>query len=176
MLMGDLSWMEELLGEAPARLVSFERALAFKADIVHRDPLEQGERRLLNLGHTLGHAVESASGYALLHGEAVGMGLLACCLLGESLGQRPFPPAFMDRLAARLAPLSAHLPPWEALIPWLARDKKGIGLRAGAGEPTIHCILPRPGETALQRQLPLEAWREPYARLQHLLQGDPSRA
>ena len=176
MLMGDLSWMDELLGTEPARLVSIERALAYKADIVHRDPFEHGDRRLLNLGHTLGHAVESASGYELLHGEAVGIGLLACCLLSETMGQKPFPSSFMERLAARLAPLSAHLAPWEELVPWLMRDKKGIGLRAGAGEPSIHCILPRPGGTALQRQLPLEAWREPYARLQHLLQEDPSRA
>ena len=175
MLLGDLSWMDELLGPARPRLVWIERALAFKADIVHRDPTEQNERRLLNLGHTLGHAVESASGYALAHGEAVGVGLLAACLLGESLGQKPFPPTMLERLAARLAPLEPRLAPWESLLPWLLRDKKGVGIR-GSDAPLIHCILPRPGEPALQRQLPPDAWREPYARLRHLLQGDPARA
>ena len=177
MLLGDLGWMDELLGPAAPRLVWIERALAYKADIVHRDPTEQGERRLLNLGHTLGHALESASDYALLHGEAVGLGLLAACLLAESMGQKPFPPAMTERLAARLAPLAPRLASWESLLPWLLRDKKGVGLR-GAEGLSIHCILPRPGEAALQRQLPPEAWREPYDRLRHLLQvqGDPARA
>ena len=171
MLLGDQDWMDALLGADPAGLVWIERALAFKAGVVHRDPTEQGERRLLNLGHTLGHALESASGYALLHGEAVGLGLLAACLLSEAQGQKPFPPAMMERLAARLAPLAGHLAPWDSLLPWLRRDKKGTG-----GGPAIVCILPRPGGSALQRELPPEAWREPYARLQHLLQGDPTRA
>src|SRR5690348_272904 len=102
MLLGDLAWMEELLGPDPVRVAWIEQALACKADIVHLDPSEQNERRVLNLGHTLGHAVESASGYGLLHGEAVGIGLLASCLLSETMGQRPFPATLLGRLAARL--------------------------------------------------------------------------
>ena len=176
MLEGDLAWMEELLGPAPARIGWIERALAYKAGVVHRDPKEQGERRFLNLGHTLGHAVESASGYALLHGEAVGIGLLAACLLAEDQGLPPFPPALVGKLAARLSPLAPRLAPWESLLPWLRRDKKGVGLRAAGDEALIHCILPRPGAPALQRALPPAAWREPYARLRHLLQEDPTRA
>jgi 3-dehydroquinate synthase len=176
MLLGDLAWMEELLGPAPVKAAWIERALVYKAEVVDRDPTEQEERRLLNLGHTLGHAVESASGYELLHGEAVGIGLLAACLLAETEGQKPFPADLLDRLSARLAPLAPRLAPWESLLPWLLRDKKGIGLTPGAAAPAIRCILPRPGGTALQCQLPPEAWREPYARVRHLLQGDPARA
>ncbi len=63
--------------EDPASLVA--EAAAVKIAIVARDPREQGERRLLNLGHTLGHAFEQASGYALSHGEAVAFGLRAAC-------------------------------------------------------------------------------------------------
>ena len=173
LLLGDAEWLDALLSPAPVRTAWIERALLFKAEIVHRDPTEKGERRLLNLGHTLGHALESASGYALLHGEAVGMGLIAACHLSESLGSKPFPRAVTGALAARLTPLAPHLPDWEALVPWLTRDKKAVQ-EGGALE--IHCILPRPGEAALQRRLPPEAWAEPYARLKHLLLEDPARA
>ena len=175
MLLGDLSWLEELLGPDPVRPVWIERALAAKAGIVHRDPFEQGERRLLNLGHTLGHAVESASGYGLLHGEAVGIGLLAACLLAEREGLRAFPAPLVERLAERLAPLADQLPSWESLLPWLLRDKKGAGGGTAPDGVQIHCILPRPGEPAVQRLLPPEAWAEPYARARHLLQRGPAR-
>ena len=53
------------------------RAVALKAAVVARDPREAGERALLNLGHTLGHALEAESGYTLRHGEAVALGLVA---------------------------------------------------------------------------------------------------
>jgi 3-dehydroquinate synthase len=144
-----------------------EKALAYKTGVVHRDPKEAGERRLLNLGHTLGHALESASGYALLHGEAVGLGLLAACLLSEEQGLKPFPPAFLAALAARLAPLAPLVAPWSACLPLLARDKKA---RRGAGDALeIHCILPRHGDVAQQRLLPPEAWERSHARMRTLL-------
>ncbi len=173
LLLGDLDWADDLAGKSPLRADWIERALVYKAGVVHRDPHEHGERRVLNLGHTLGHAVESASGYRLLHGEAVGIGLLASCLLAESEGLRPFPASLMAKLAARLAPLAPQLPPWDALLPWLNRDKKGSG---GEGGIQIRCILPRPGEPAIQRLLPPSAWAEPYARVTHLLREDPARA
>jgi 3-dehydroquinate synthase len=62
-----------------------ERAVAYKAAIVGRDELERsGQRALLNLGHTVGHAIEAHSG--LHHGEAVGLGLVAACRVSEYLG------------------------------------------------------------------------------------------
>jgi 3-dehydroquinate synthase len=156
-----------------------ERALAFKAGVVHRDPREAGERRLLNLGHTLGHALEAASGYQLLHGEAVGLGLLAACLLAEEQGLKTFPATILAPLARRLAPLAPLVAPWAACLPLLARDKKAQRASgpAGAAPATeIHCILPRPGESAVQRLLAPEAWASPHARLLTLLQAEAIRA
>jgi 3-dehydroquinate synthetase len=65
----------------PASFVA--EAAQVKLEIVERDLREQGERRHLNLGHTLGHAVERASGYALHHGEAVAVGLRAACRIAR---------------------------------------------------------------------------------------------
>jgi shikimate kinase/3-dehydroquinate synthase len=61
-----------------------ERAIAFKAAIVGRDERElTGHRALLNLGHTVGHAIEAATG--MLHGEAVGLGLIAACRVSAAV-------------------------------------------------------------------------------------------
>ena len=61
-------------------------ALQVKAALVEADEFDRGERRLLNFGHTIGHAVESASGYTLRHGEAVSIGMVAISRTGERLG------------------------------------------------------------------------------------------
>ena len=85
--------LDELLAGDPAALAHvIRRSCEIKAEIVGRDEREQADRALLNLGHTFGHAVESATGYTQwLHGEAVGAGLLMaaamsceCGLLNES--------------------------------------------------------------------------------------------
>jgi 3-dehydroquinate synthase len=62
------------------------RSVEIKASIVIQDEREGGIRRNLNFGHTLGHAIESESGYSLLHGEAVAIGMVLEALLGERLG------------------------------------------------------------------------------------------
>jgi hypothetical protein len=63
------------------------RAVAFKASVVERDEKEASLRRILNLGHTIGHAMEKSGGYGrLLHGEAVAMGLAWEAILGMKLG------------------------------------------------------------------------------------------
>ncbi len=81
------AWLEEhidalLAGDAAALGHVIRRSCEIKAEIVGRDEREQGDRALLNLGHTFGHAVESATGYReWLHGEAVGAGLvMAACM------------------------------------------------------------------------------------------------
>lgn len=56
-----------------------QKALAIKKDVVEKDPREEGLRKVLNFGHTIGHAVESASEGKLLHGECVGIGMLPMC-------------------------------------------------------------------------------------------------
>lgn len=62
------------------------RCVEIKRDIVERDEKETGDRKLLNLGHTLGHAVEKHSGFSLTHGEAVSVGMMMVCRLSEKLG------------------------------------------------------------------------------------------
>ncbi|MGE0713781.1 MAG: 3-dehydroquinate synthase, partial [Planctomycetota bacterium] len=78
-------------------------ALAVKVAIVAADPLERGERALLNLGHTFGHAFERCSGYRLRHGEAVAVGLVAAAELAERLGRAT--PGHAARVQACLARL-----------------------------------------------------------------------
>ncbi len=56
-----------------------------KADIVSRDELEGGLRRVLNFGHTIGHAIEAATGYEMLHGFCVGIGMVAAAKISEEL-------------------------------------------------------------------------------------------
>jgi 3-dehydroquinate synthase len=86
------NWLEEhadrLLARDPAALAhAIKRSCEIKADIVARDEREQGERALLNLGHTFGHAIESATNYSSwLHGEAVGAGMLLAADMSARLG------------------------------------------------------------------------------------------
>jgi 3-dehydroquinate synthetase len=181
LIQGEMSWAEEMLQDGPVKVGWVERALAFKAGVVHRDPREAGERRLLNLGHTLGHALEAASGYQLLHGEAVGLGLLGSSFLAEEQGLKPFPAGLLESLARRLAPLAPLVPAWSACLPLLARDKKarlvpGHADGTPATEIHIHCILPRPGEPAVQRLLPPQAWETSHARLLSMLHQETARA
>jgi len=80
------------------------RSVRVKARIVSLDEREQGLRATLNLGHTIGHALESAGGYtALTHGEAVALGLVAALRLGERLGHTPA--ALTERVTGLLADL-----------------------------------------------------------------------
>src|SRR5581483_6708755 len=62
------------------------RSVEIKADVVRRDERESGVRKTLNFGHTIGHAIEHCSGYALLHGCAVAIGMVYESALGEQLG------------------------------------------------------------------------------------------
>ncbi len=74
--------------ELTARLTAIiRRAVAVKVEVVSRDEFEQGERITLNYGHTLGHAIEKlASGWSLLHGEAVAIGMHAAARIAASMG------------------------------------------------------------------------------------------
>ena len=69
--------------------------------MVERDEKEQGERKLLNLGHTVGHAIEKCSGYTIPHGHAVAAGLAIIARSAEALGWTEEPIAY--RIAACLA-------------------------------------------------------------------------
>jgi len=62
------------------------RSVEIKADVVRRDERESGVRKVLNFGHTIGHAIELCSGFSLLHGEAIAMGMVYESALAERLG------------------------------------------------------------------------------------------
>jgi 3-dehydroquinate synthase len=87
-----LAWLEShvenLLALEPAALAhAIHRSCELKADVVRRDEREAGDRALLNLGHTFGHAIETATGYTeWLHGEAVATGMLIAADLSARLG------------------------------------------------------------------------------------------
>ena len=74
-----------------------------KAGVVSRDERESGLRMILNFGHTIGHAVESVSGYRLLHGEAVSIGMVAAARISAGIGLCP--QAVPERLSGLLAQL-----------------------------------------------------------------------
>ncbi len=104
-----------------------------KADIVQRDETEQGDRALLNLGHTFGHALESATGYSdrLLHGEGVAIGCTLAFELSAKMGlcSQEAPSRVAAHFAAmglpsRIGDIPGHLPDDEALIALMAQDKK----------------------------------------------------
>ncbi len=104
-----------------------------KAGIVQRDETEQGERALLNLGHTFGHALESATGYSdrLLHGEGVAIGCALAFELSARMGlcSQEAPSRVAAHFAAmgmpaRIRDIPGDLPDDEALIALMAQDKK----------------------------------------------------
>ena len=76
----------DVRGEQMLDLVA--RSVEIKADVVGRDEREAGVRKTLNFGHTIGHAIELCSGYTLLHGEAVAIGMVYESALAERLGRR----------------------------------------------------------------------------------------
>ena len=82
----------------PAEVIA--RCVAYKAGVVERDEKEQHERKLLNLGHTVGHAVEKCSGYTIAHGHAVAIGLAIIARAAEKLGWAEEPVA--ERIVACL--------------------------------------------------------------------------
>jgi len=103
------------------------QSIEIKADIVSRDEREDGLRKTLNFGHTIGHAVELASGYSLLHGEAVAIGMALEGRLAESIGVARAGTADAITKALQAAGLPTDLPqPFErdAVLEAMRSDKK----------------------------------------------------
>ena len=86
------------------------RSIAIKAEVVRADETERGRRQVLNFGHTLGHAVEAASSYTLLHGEAVAIGMVLESELAERSGVAESGTADRVRHAIGRAQLPVALP------------------------------------------------------------------
>lgn len=100
-------------------------SVAIKADIVNRDEREQGERRKLNFGHTVGHALEKTQGFG--HGEAVSIGMMAAARLSVQKGYMPEKEAKrLESLLLRLSlPVSAGFDP-DAVFSAMVKDKKRL--------------------------------------------------
>ncbi len=110
-----------------------------KLRIVARDERDGGARQSLNLGHTVGHAIEAVTGYATYrHGEAVALGLLAALRLS---GNDDLRAEVAELLHARGLPTVLHDVDPDAVVMATARDKK----RMGEG-PVPFVLLPEPGD------------------------------
>jgi len=142
-LLGDadfFDWLEThgpamAAGDTAARLHAVTRSVEMKAGIVSRDETEEGERALLNLGHTFCHALEKATGYGdrLLHGEGVAIGCALAFELSQRLGlcSQEAPSRVRAHLRAMgmktdLADIQGDLPGAEALLGLMGQDKKVI--------------------------------------------------
>jgi shikimate kinase/3-dehydroquinate synthase len=105
------------------------RALEVKIGVIEADPFEQGRRAVLNLGHTVAHALEHLSGYGLRHGEAVAIGMVAVARISAELGRAE--PTLAGRIEAALAAwdLPVRCPPFRVGEIWeaMAHDKKRRG-------------------------------------------------
>jgi len=132
--------MDAILRRDPAALAYIiPRSAAIKARVVSADEREGGLRQILNFGHTLGHALETATGYKrFLHGEAVGWGMLGATLLAVGTGRlRESDAERIIRLIASVGPLPSLGKIRSAeLRPILASDKK---TRAGR----VRWVVPR---------------------------------
>jgi len=129
---------------------------AIKAGIVERDEREAGPRMVLNYGHTIGHAIEDAAGYALTHGECVAYGMRAEARIANALGL--FPESDLARQERLLDGYGLALDPLdmdpERLIDLAHGDKKNAGGR-------ITFILPTAiGQTTRRDDVPLDLVRE----------------
>lgn len=109
------------------------RAMAAKVKVIQEDPYERDRRAALNLGHTLGHALEIASDYRLRHGEAVGIGMLAAARLSEKLGMAEAPLSKSIAAALRGLGLPTSIPSGldrQRILTAIRMDKKKAAGRA----------------------------------------------
>ncbi|MHB8868254.1 MAG: 3-dehydroquinate synthase [Thermoleophilia bacterium] len=120
------------------------RCVAFKAEVVEQDETDRGRRAVLNLGHTVGHALETVLGYGTLsHGAAVGLGLLAALAVSEVVVGLPRHVRARTEMLLRACGLPVTVPriEREALVLAMGRDKKmsaeGLGFVClqGVGRP-----------------------------------------
>ncbi len=164
-LLGDAAFFDWLevngpalaAGDIGARQYAVRRSVEMKARIVERDETEQGDRALLNLGHTFCHALEKATGYSnrLLHGEGVAIGCALAFELSQRLGlcSQEAPSRVRAHLKAMgmkvdLADIPGDLPGAEAFVALMGQDKKVVDgklrfiLARGIGEAFVTSDVP----------------------------------
>jgi 3-dehydroquinate synthase len=132
------AWLEknwqEVFSGGPARIEAIAQSCRAKADVVARDEFETGDRALLNLGHTFGHALEAAVAYdgaRLVHGEGVAIGMALAHRLSARLNlATPDDAARVEAhlkavgLPWRMADVPGGLPDADTLLSFIAQDKK----------------------------------------------------
>lgn len=138
LIAGGELWERVRRGEDAAAAGIIVACALTKLRIVARDERDAGLRQVLNLGHTVGHALETVTGYARYrHGEAVGLGLLAALRLSGQDGLRSEVAAL---LAAQGLPTQLDDAEPERIVATVARDKKRLG-----NGPVPFVLLERPG-------------------------------
>ncbi len=158
LIAGGELWETIRSGADPATPELIAACIRSKLRIVARDERDGGRRQVLNLGHTVGHAIETATGYARYrHGEAVALGLLAALRLS---GQDELRTEVRELLAARGLPTQLDGADPDAVVMATARDKKRLGegpvpfvLLDGPGEPRTGCAVPPRDLIAAVREL-----------------------
>ncbi len=113
-----------LHSDEAARYAAIDRSVRLKLGVVDRDPFELGERRHLNLGHTLGHALEVESRYRLPHGQAVVLGLRAVAAMAQGRGAEPGLDQRIDSVVSSLGYALRRAFDASAVIAALRTDKK----------------------------------------------------
>ena len=152
-------WLEnhlaELLASDPAALAYIiRRSCEIKAAVVGRDEREQGERALLNLGHTFGHAIESATAYRQwLHGEAVGAGLVMAAAMSAACGLLATADAERVRRLIERTDLPTRI---AAVTPTAALDHMRIDKKVLGGRLRL-VLLRRIGEAFVSDDYPPDA-------------------
>jgi 3-dehydroquinate synthase len=134
---GFFTWLEsnwpEVFSGGPAREHAIATCCRSKAGIVARDEREHGERALLNLGHTFGHALEAGAGFSdrLMHGEAVGIGMVLAFAFSVRLGVAPTADADRMRrhlaavgLPTQISQIPGEIPGVDGLMDLMFQDKK----------------------------------------------------
>ncbi|KAA3446993.1 3-dehydroquinate synthase [Mesorhizobium sp. SARCC-RB16n] len=129
----EANW-EKVFAGGPERVEAIAEACRAKADVVARDEFETGDRALLNLGHTFGHALEAATQYdgaRLVHGEGVAIGMALAHRFSSRLNlASPDDAARVEAhlravgLPWRMADIPGELPDAEALLSFITQDKK----------------------------------------------------
>ena len=138
LIAGGELWERVRAGADPATPEVIEACVRTKLRIVAQDERDSGLRQVLNLGHTVAHAIETVTGYARYrHGEAVALGLLAALRLSE---QRDLRDEVLELLRARGLPTTLRDADPDAVVMATARDKK----RVGEG-PVPFVLLDSPG-------------------------------
>jgi 3-dehydroquinate synthase len=160
-----LDWLDSNLEavlalDAAAVAHAVRRSCELKAGIVAADEREHGRRALLNLGHTFGHAIETAAGYgAWLHGEAVGVGMLVAADMSSRLGW--LDPAAVDRVRGLLQraglPVAAPAIGSRRALELMGMDKKVL-----AGRIRL-VLLPRLGDGVVSGDYPANVLDETLA-------------